>query len=99
MQAGRTEVTEPLDRAELLQRAGRLALAAGTIPWWRVPATAAGVDPRVRALARQLTGRVIGRGQAGYDAARPLYSTRFDAARPLALAYCKSAADVAKAIH
>jgi len=69
------------------------------MPWWRVLSTSAGVDPRVRALAGQLTGTVIGRGQMGYAAARRLYSTRFDAVRPLAVAYCETVTDVAKAIH
>jgi len=63
-----------------------------------VLSSANAVDPRVRALAKQLTGTVIGRGQTGYDTARLLYSTRFDALRPLAVAYCESAGDVAKAI-
>jgi len=88
---------ERVDRGELLEQAGRLALA-GTMPWWRLFSSADTVDPRVRALARELTGTVIGRGQAGYDAARRLYSTRFDGIRPLAVAYCESATDVAKAI-
>jgi FAD/FMN-containing dehydrogenase len=90
---------ERVDRGELLERAGRLALAAGAMPWWRLLSSAGAVDPRVRALARELTGTVIGRGQAGYETARRLYSTRFDGIRPLAVAYCESAADVAKAIR
>jgi FAD/FMN-containing dehydrogenase len=87
-----------MNRTELLRRGGRLAVAAATIPWWRVGSANAAVDPRVRTLAKELTGTVIGRGQTGYDAARLLYSTRFDGVRPLAVAYCESAADVAKAI-
>src|SRR5690348_11264479 len=86
------------DRRELLRRGGAFACAAGTTPWWRVLSASAAVDPRVRALAKDLTGRVIGRGQAGYDAARLLYSTRFDGVHPLAVAYCASATDVARAI-
>ena len=88
-----------VDRRELLTRTGKLALAAGTMPWWRLLSSAAAVDPRVRALAHQLQGDVVGRGQAGYAAARRLYSTRFDGVRPLAVAYCENATDVAKAIH
>jgi FAD/FMN-containing dehydrogenase len=90
---------EQLDRGELLRRAGRLALAAGGMPWWRVPAVAAAVAPSVHALASQLQGTVVARGQAGYDAARRLYSTRYDAVMPLAVAYCENASDVAKAIR
>ena len=90
---------EGVDRRELLHRTGTFALAAGTMPWWRLLSAADSVDPRVRALARDLQGTVIGRGQPGYAAARRLYSTRFDGIRPLAVAYCESAADVAKAIR
>jgi FAD/FMN-containing dehydrogenase len=42
---------------------------------------------------------VIGRGETGYAAAKQAFSPQFDATRPLALAYCTSALDVAKAIH
>jgi hypothetical protein len=90
---------DTVDRRELLSRTGRLALAVGTMPWWRLPASAAAVDPRVRGLAHELQGTVVGRGQPGYATARRLYSTRFDGIRPLAVAYCESAADVAKAIR
>src|SRR5438093_8283462 len=55
-------------------------------------------DPRVRALARELRGDVFGRGDPGYDAARVLYNTRFDGIKPLAVAFCKTPADVEKAI-
>jgi hypothetical protein len=90
---------EKVDRRALLHRTGRLAVAAGTMPWWRLLSTAAAVDPRVRALARDLQGTVVGRGQPGYAVARRLYSTRFDGVRPLAVAYCENATDVAKAIR
>ena len=39
---------ERVDRGTLLTRAGRLALAAGTIPWRRLLASSDAVDPRVR---------------------------------------------------
>jgi FAD/FMN-containing dehydrogenase len=83
----------------LLSRTGRLAVAAGTMPWWRLLSSAAAVDPRVHELAHDLQGSVIGRGQPGYATARRLYSMRFDGIRPLAVAYCESATDVAKAIR
>ena len=38
------------------------------------------------------------RGAAGYDAARLLYSPRFDDTRPLAVVYCESATDVSRTI-
>jgi len=88
-----------LDRRELLARAGRVAVAAAVPgPWWRLAGTSEQADPRVRALARELRGDVIGRGDAGYDAARVLFNTRFDGIKPLAVAYCETAADVQRAI-
>jgi len=91
-------VSGPLDRRALLERAARVALAAAAAPWWRLPAASAAPDPRLRALARELRGTVVGRGQVGYDTARKLYSPRFDAVRPLAVAFCEGAEDVARAI-
>lgn len=89
----------PLDRRELLARTGRLSLAAGIVPWWRLLPRVEAIDPRVRALARQLQGTVFGRGDAGYDAARRGYFTRFDTVMPLAVAFCESSRDVARAIR
>ena len=40
----------------------------------------------------------MARGAAGYDAARLLYSPRFDGTHPLAVVYCESAADVSRTI-
>jgi FAD/FMN-containing dehydrogenase len=89
-----------MDRRELLARAGRTAVAAGAFgPWWRLVDTGAEVDPRVRELARELRGRVVGRGASGYDAARVLFNTRFDGIKPLAVAYCETADDVARSIR
>ena len=87
------------DRRDLLARAGRLSLAAGVMPCWRVVSLSAATDPRVRALAQQLQGTVLGRGDAGYDAARRAYFTRFDVVLPLAVAYCESSRDVSRAIR
>ena len=87
---------ERLDRRGFVERGGRFALAASVAPWWRLPALLEGADPRVRALDRELRGDVLGRGSPGYAAARLLRSTRFDGVRPLAIAYCESAEDVAR---
>jgi FAD/FMN-containing dehydrogenase len=86
-----------VDRRELLEQGGRYALAAGLAPWWRLVSSPT-ADPRVQALARQLQGDVVGRDGAGYDAARLLTSTRFDAVKPLAVAYCESAGDVRRCV-
>src|SRR6266516_1699674 len=99
MQPGESEVFDAtLDRGELLVRAGRVALAAGVVPWWRVLSSGEATDPRVRALAKELQGTVVGQGDASYGQARLLYSTRFDGIKPLAVAYCESPTDVAKSI-
>jgi FAD/FMN-containing dehydrogenase len=87
------------DRRTLLERTGRAALASSLVPWWRLPQLLEDVDPRVRALDRELRGDAIGRGAAGYDAARLLTNTRFDALKPLAVAYCESAEDVVRCLR
>jgi FAD/FMN-containing dehydrogenase len=80
----------------VLRQAGALALAAGGIGAVGAPARAASAP--LPALRRQLQGDLIVRGSSGYAQARKLYNTRFDGARPLAIAYCESATDVARAI-
>src|SRR5438132_13321013 len=87
-----------MNRGELLGRA-----AAGTLawsgPWWRLPGAAADrLSSPLTELARELQGPVIARGAAGYEAARLVYDTRFDAVKPMGIAFCTSATDVAKAI-
>jgi hypothetical protein len=91
-------LNEQVDRRLFLEQAGRLALAAGVAPWWRLPAASSASDPRIRALRRELQGDVIARGQPGYESARRIFSTRFDGVRPLAVAFCDNADDVARSI-
>jgi FAD/FMN-containing dehydrogenase len=88
-----------LDRGTLLERAGRAALAASVVPWWRLPQRLDAADPSLRTLARELRGDVVGRGASGYGTARELRNTRFDGIRPLAVAYCESAEDVARCVR
>ena len=88
-----------LDRRAFVGHAGRLFAATSVAPWWRLPELLEPADPRVRALARELRGDVVGRGAAGYDAARLVRNTRFDAIRPLAVAFCESADDVARCVR
>jgi FAD/FMN-containing dehydrogenase len=85
-----------VDRRVVIERSAALAVAAGTSPWWRLPQLFDAADPRVRALARELRGDVVGRGAPGYGQARLLASTRFDAIKPLAIAFCETADDVAR---
>jgi FAD/FMN-containing dehydrogenase len=50
-------------------------------------------------LQRHVTrGAVVGRTSPGYNGARLLYNTRFDAYRPLAVVYCANVADVQQTI-
>lgn len=55
-------------------------------------------DELVSALQQNLRGRVIGRGDAEYDAARALYNGMIDK-RPLLIARCVDAADVIAAVN
>jgi len=78
----------------LLERAGRLAVAAGTLPGVVRRRTA----PDLGALRSRVSGPVVAQGDPGYDAARLLYSPRFDGVHPLAVVYCESAIDVSRTI-
>jgi hypothetical protein len=55
-------------------------------------------DPRLRELARLVTGPVIGRSSAAYAQAYPSFNERFDAVKPLAVLRAAGAADVRQAI-
>lgn len=63
--------------------------------------TAAAAPPSgiFRELDRQLRGDVVQRGAPGYNAARVVYDTRYDAVRPQAIAFCESLADVQKTVR
>lgn len=87
-----------MDRRELIERAGRLALAAGVLPAWTRPAASA-PPPRLAELARALDGDLVVRGAPGYAQARLLFDTRYDAVRPLAVAFCEGVEDVQRAIR
>jgi FAD/FMN-containing dehydrogenase len=80
-----------LDRRQFLAGAGLLVLSTR--------GHAAAVLPApLRELQQEIAGTVVGPSSAGYDAARRLYNTRFDAYRPLAVVYCETAADVSKTL-
>jgi FAD/FMN-containing dehydrogenase len=71
----------------------------GFAPWWRLAGGKVVADPRVAALRSQLQGPVFAQGDAGYDAARLAYFTRYDGVSPLAVAFCERSRDVARAIR
>jgi FAD/FMN-containing dehydrogenase len=84
---------ESTDRRRFLLLTGGLVLAGGALA---APARAAA--PPLSALKSALQGDLVVRSGPGYALARQLYNTRFSGASPLAIAYCESATDVAKAI-
>src|ERR671930_862404 len=85
-----------MTRAELLARGGRLALA---LPFAGQLVAAAAPSGIFAELDRAIQGDVVVRGDAGYDRARVLFDTRFDAARPRAVAFCESLLDVERTVH
>jgi FAD binding domain/Berberine and berberine like len=90
-----------LDRRELLERTGRLALGAGAVATIPGLSALAGTDARrpLRELARELDGSVVTPASAGYGEDKLLYNARFDTSHPLAIAYCESAEDVQKTVR
>jgi FAD/FMN-containing dehydrogenase len=87
------------DRRELLATAGLLAVGVATTPWWRLPRALAATGPPLGALARELRGELVTRSSPSYRQARLVYDTRYNGVRPLAIAYCEAASDVAKSIR
>jgi FAD/FMN-containing dehydrogenase len=83
---------------ELLDRSRFLALAGATAVLQRRSVSRAGLPAPLAELQREISGRVVARGSAGYDDARHLYNTRFDAFRPLAVVEVGSVADVQKTL-
>jgi FAD/FMN-containing dehydrogenase len=88
---------EELTRSQLLARG--TALALGTVPFLDALAAAAPPSGIFRELDRQLRGDVVQRGAPGYNAARVVYDTRYDAVKPQAIAFCESIADVQKTVR
>jgi hypothetical protein len=88
---------ERFDRRELLRRAGIASLVLGTGALSPARGLAAGSP--LAALARSLDGELVTRSSSGYRAAKRLYDTRFDAIRPLAIAFCESVADVQRCVR
>ena len=88
---------EPLTRRQLLVRG--TALAVGTVPFVDALAAAAPPTGIFRELDRTLRGDVVQRGASGYNAARVVYDTRYDAIRPQAVVFCASLSDVQKTVR
>jgi FAD/FMN-containing dehydrogenase len=95
-------LSERLDRRELLVRGGRLAVGAGALvglPAWTAVGLRSAVDPRVVELAGLVQGTVVTPLDAAYDAARRLYSPRYDTVRPGAVVFCETAQDVWRTVR
>ena len=86
-----------LTRRELLLRG--TALAVGAVPFVDAIAAAAPPTGIFRELDRTLRGDVLQRGASGYNAARVVYDTRYDAIRPQAVVFCESLGDVQKTVR
>jgi FAD/FMN-containing dehydrogenase len=81
-----------VNRGDFLRR------SAGAAAFAFLPRSAH-VDRPVAALAKTLDGHVVVPSSAGYDAARKLWDTRFDALRPRAIVYCSSIPDVERVVR
>jgi len=92
---------DSLTRRELLERTGRLALAAGAVPFaGRLAEAAWSAPPGIYGqLARTIRGDVVVPSDAAYPQARALYDTRFDGVHPRAIVFAESTVDVARTIH
>jgi FAD binding domain/Berberine and berberine like len=85
---------QELTRREFLARG--TALAFGAVQLVDALAPPSGI---FRELDRQLRGDVVQRGAPGYNAARVVYDTRYDAVKPQAIAFCESLADVQRTVR
>jgi FAD/FMN-containing dehydrogenase len=90
-----------ITRRELLSRGARVALAAGALPLaGRVAELASPSSAGIfQERAQGLRGDVVRAGTAGYNDARLLFNTRFDAVKPRAVVFCESLADVQRTVR
>jgi FAD/FMN-containing dehydrogenase len=87
-----------VNRREFLERSATTAAVVAPLPWWRALSSLTAADPRLRELARALDGALVTRSSSAYAQARLLENTRFDGIKPLAIARCVNAADVAACV-
>jgi FAD/FMN-containing dehydrogenase len=92
---------EQITRRELLVRGGRVALVAGGLSLGRPLAglARAGAVGIFDELANGLRGEVVLPGASGYEQARLLFDTRFDAIKPRAVVFCEATADVQRTVR
>jgi FAD/FMN-containing dehydrogenase len=90
------------DRRDFLVRTGQVAAGAGALVGllgWRAVGSRSNADPRLVELAGLVQGTVVTPADAAYDAARRLYSPRYDTVRPAAVVFCNSAQDVWRTVR
>jgi FAD/FMN-containing dehydrogenase len=92
---------EQVTRRELLARGGRVALVAGGLSLGRpvLELARAGAVGIFDELANGLRGEVVLPGASGYEQARLLFDTRFDAIKPRAVVFCESTTDVQRTVR
>jgi FAD/FMN-containing dehydrogenase len=90
------------DRRDFLERTGKLAIAAGVVgvgPVWAEIASTGPSAAQLRLLAREVHGPVVTRDSHGYALDRLVFDTHFNSARPKAIVFCESTADVQKTVR
>jgi FAD/FMN-containing dehydrogenase len=90
-----------VDRRELLERAGQLAIGAGLLgvsPAWAEVGSSGPTSAQLKVLARQIHGKVVTPSSSGYAQDRLVFDTRFNSARPKAIVYVESTSDVQKTV-
>jgi FAD/FMN-containing dehydrogenase len=91
-----------MDRRDFLRRAGQAAFAIGAtsqLGWLAGCGSSTSTASGLRALADSIDGRVVAPGDPTYGRGSRLFDPRFDDARPVAIAECRSAGDVEKAVR
>ncbi|MCX6385774.1 MAG: FAD-binding oxidoreductase [Solirubrobacterales bacterium] len=89
------------NRRTFLARAGGLAVAAAALPGWETVAagsTGHAADAKLRALAREVKGKLIVSGGVGYRRAKLVYNARYNGSEPIAILYARNSADVKAAV-
>ena len=89
------------DRRDFLERTGRLAIAAGVVGVGPALAEIASTGPsaaQLKLVARQIHGTVVTPSSHAYAQDRLVNDTLYNSARPKAIVYCNSTADVQKTV-
>lgn len=91
-----------MDRRELLEQAGKLAIGAsfiGVSPAWAEISSSGPSSAQLKLLARQIHGTVVTPSSHAYAQDRLVFDTLYNSSKPKAVVYCESTADVQKTVH